>query len=130
MDKPKANNSNFTKEEKDKLIKKEIARLKKVYKDIDKDKLRTVQSLIAEAAFMTITLEDLRTTINREGTRSFYQNGEFQWGTKSSPEYDQYIKTVANHMKIIKQLTDLLPETPPKEVENDGFEAFVNSRTD
>ena len=128
-DKNKENNSNYTEIEKNKMIKKEILRLKKIYKGLTKDKLDTVLSLIEEAAFMTIALKDLRETVNREGTKSTYQNGEKQWGTKPSVEYDQYLKTIDKHMKAIKQLTDLLPNQVPKP-KSDGFDEFVAGRED
>lgn len=124
------NNSNYTEQEKDRMIKKELSKLKRIYKDLDKDKLDTVYSLMENVAFMTVALKDLRETVNREGTKSEYQNGENQWGTKPSVEYDQYLKTIDKHMKAIKQLTDLLPKEVEAVVENDGFADFINSRAD
>jgi len=122
-------NSNYMEEEKNKLVKKEITRLKRIFKDLEKDKLDTAVSLIKNAAFMSVTLEDLQQTINREGTVSEYQNGENQWGTKKSPEVEIYNTMIKNHMTIIKQLTDLLPKSEPKP-EDDGFDAFVGGRED
>lgn len=122
-------NSNYTEEEKNKLVKKEMLRLKRIFKDLEKDKLDTAISLIKNAAFMAVTLEDLQQTINREGTVSEYQNGENQWGTKKSPEVEIYNTMIKNHMTIIKQLTDLLPKDTPKS-EDDGFDAFVGGRED
>lgn len=123
------NTSNYTKEEKDKLIKKELSRLKRIFKDLEKDKMDTASSLIRNAAFMTITLTDLQETINREGATSFYQNGETQWGTKKSPEVEIYNTMIKNHMAIIKQLTDLLPKSAVK-LDDDGFDGFVSGRDD
>ena len=82
--------SNFSDEQKEKLIKAEIARLAKIFKQLSKDRLAAVKSLIEEAAFMSVTLLDLRKTINRDGVVSVYQNGENQWGTKKSPEIEVY----------------------------------------
>ncbi len=121
--------SNYTQEGKDALIKKEMARLKKIFKQMEKDKWDTILSLIKNAAFMAVTLEDLQETINREGAVSEYQNGENQWGTKKSPEVDIYNAMIKNHMAIIKQLTDLLSKDKPKSV-NDGFDDFISSRED
>lgn len=116
----------LTKEER---TKKEIRRLKRIYKDIDPDVKKATQSLVENAAFMAITLEDLQETINNEGVISEYQNGANQWGTKKSPEVEIYNTMIKNHMAIIRQLTDLLP----KEIEvaeEDVFDAFINNRTD
>lgn len=121
--------SNYTEVEKNKLIKKEILRLKRIFKDLEKDKWDTAISLIKNAAFMSVTLEDLQETINREGAVSEYQNGENQWGTKKSPEVEIYNTMIKNHMTIIKQLSDLLPKQAVKQ-DDDGFDSFVGGRED
>lgn len=90
--------------------KKEFTRLKKIFADIPKDKKDTVVSLIQNAAFMTITLEDLQNAINENGVLSEYQNGENQWGTKKSPEIEIYNTMIKNYSSIVRQLTDLLPD--------------------
>ncbi|HSH35483.1 P27 family phage terminase small subunit [Schnuerera sp.] len=115
---------------KDERIKKEMRRLKRIYKDMDPDVKKATQSLIENAAFMVVTLEDLQETINREGVISEYQNGANQWGTKKSPEVEIYNTMIKNHMSIIKQLTDLLPKETEVVEEDDGFADFINSRAD
>lgn len=60
---------------KDQKIKKEISRLKRVFRDLDKNKLQTVESLIRNAAFMAVSLEELQEIINEEGYTVEYQNG-------------------------------------------------------
>lgn len=49
---------------KDQKIKREINRLKRVFRDLDKNKLQTVESLIRNAAFMAVSLEELQEIIN------------------------------------------------------------------
>lgn len=90
---------------------KEIKRIKRLLKQVDKDRLATMQSLIKNAAFMSVTLDDLQDAMNENGVISEYQNGENQWGTKKSPEVEIYNTMIKNHMAIMKQLIDLLPET-------------------
>jgi hypothetical protein len=109
---------------KDERIKKEIKRLKKLYKNLSKDKLSAVTSLIQNAAFMSVTLEDLQKAINENGCISTYQNGENQWGTKKSPEADVYNTMIKNYSTIIKQLTDMLPKEEAKATE-DELLAFI-----
>lgn len=77
--------------------------------------LYTVISLIQNAAFMSITLEELQDTINENGCISEYQNGENQFGTKKSPEIDIHIAMTRNHAAIIKQLSDLVPPEKKKD---------------
>ena len=128
------NTSNYTKEEKEKLIKKEIARLRKKYKDIDKEKMDIINSLIQNAAFMSVTLSDLQKSINLKGPISQYQNGKNQWGFKKSPEIETYNTIVKSYMNITKQLTDLLPKDDPstsaKDKEADELPDFINRRDD
>jgi hypothetical protein len=91
-------------------IEKEIRRIKKLFKVLDKDILATLQSLVRNAAFMSVTLDDLQDAMNANGVISEYQNGENQWGTKKSPEVEIYNTMIKNHMAIMKQLVDILPE--------------------
>ncbi len=122
----KKTNKDISKEER---INKEIRRLKRIFKKMDDDTKKVTQSLVENAAFMAVTLEDLQETINREGVVSEYQNGANQWGTKKSPEVEVYNTMIKHYMSIVKQLTDLLPDAEVVEVD-DGFEDFVNSRAD
>ena len=115
--------------EKEELIKKEINRLKKIFKDISKDRKDSIVSLIDKAAFMSITLQELQNTMNKDGVICEYQNGANQWGTKKSPEVEVYNTMIKNYSTIIKQLTDLLPKDIPK-IEDDGFDDFVVNRDD
>ena len=109
---------NLTKEQK---IKKEISRLKKLYKDMPEQTMKKVISLIENAAFMEITLQDLQDDINKNGAVSEYQNGENQFGTKESPEASIYNKMIKNLMGAIKQLTDLTPQAPQEIKKEDKF---------
>ena len=108
MDMPEQT-SNFTDKEKQQMIAKEIKRLSKTCQDMSEDKTATADGLIKEAAFMSVTLLDLKTSINKQGCVSVYQNGANQWGTKKSPEVDVYNTMIKNYITIIKQLADLLP---------------------
>lgn len=110
-----------------KRIKTEKQKLTRQFSKVDPKKKKLVTSLIENAAFMIVTLEDLQEEINRIGPVSVYQNGENQWGTKKSPEVDVYNTMIKNHMAIMKQLTDLAP-VEDKNKDDDGFEAFTMDR--
>ena len=58
-----ATKKDLTKEEK---IKREFSRLKRIFKDLDKNKLQTVESLIKNAAFMAVSLEELQEITKRD----------------------------------------------------------------
>ena len=112
---------------KEERIKKEISRLNTIFRGLEKKTKKVAESLIKNAAFMTITLEDLQEKINTDGPVSEYQNGENQWGTKKSPEVEIYNTMIKNHSTIMKQLSDLLPKEAPKQ-EDDGFDDFVGAK--
>lgn len=96
-------------------IKREFSRLKRIFKDLDKNKLQTVESLIKNAAFMAVSLEELQEIINEEGYTVEYQNGANQSGTKQSDAVKTHIAMTKNHAAIIKQLCDLVPPEKKKE---------------
>ena len=97
-----ATKKDLTKEEK---IKREFSRLKRIFKDLDKNKLQT----------MAVSLEELQEIINEEGYTVEYQNGANQSGTKQSDAVKTHIAMTKNHAAIIKQLCDLVPPEKKKE---------------
>lgn len=110
--------------DKEKRIKREMTRLNSLLKNLDAKKKKAVASLIKNAAFMAVTLEDLQEEINLNGVTEKYQNGANQHGIKKSSAVEVYNTMIKNHLQVMKQLTDLLPnEGPP--IEDDGFDAFV-----
>ncbi|RUS47555.1 hypothetical protein ELR57_07100 [Cohnella sp. AR92] len=115
-------------DEKAKRINAEKAKIKRQFAKLETRSKKIAESLIDNAAFMVVTLQDLQETINKEGAVSTYQNGENQWGTKKSPEVEIYNAMIKNHMAIMKQLTDLLPIEKKAGPEEDGFDEFVYSR--
>ena len=109
--------------EKNKTIKKEANRLKKLFKDLEENKKKLAKSLIENAAFMSITLEDLKKDIVKYGVKETYVNGKDQYGFKESIESKTYNTMIKNYMNIIKQLNDMMPEQK-KINEGDEFEKF------
>ena len=117
--------------EKQDRIKKEINRLKRLFSKIDANKKKLVFATIEDVAFMTVTMQDLRENIVRTGTTVTYKNGENQYGTKQSPDAQLYLQMSQKQTAAMKILVDCLPKTERPAVEkNDGFEEFINTRTD
>ena len=79
-------------EDKEKRIKKEITRLKKIL-GTDSPKVSACEHLIRNAAFMSVSLEDLQADINANGWTEKYQNGANQFGVKRSAAFDCYTST-------------------------------------
>ena len=89
--------------------KREEARLKRIFRDLDKNKLQTVSKLIKSVAFMAVSLEDLEEKISDAGYTSKYKNGENQTGIKKSPEVELHLAMTKNYLAAIKQLIDITP---------------------
>jgi hypothetical protein len=111
-------------------IKKEVSRLRRLFSKIDKNKKSLVFTTIDDIAFMTITMQDLREQIIREGTTAKYKNGENQWGTKQSPDAQLYLQLSQKQTQAMKILIDCLPKTDKPVEKDDGFDKFVSERSD
>lgn len=109
--------------EKNKKIKKETNRLKKLFKEIPENRKKLAQRSIENAAFMSVTLEDLMKHMKIYGVKEEYMNGKNQFGFKESVESKTYNNMIKNYTNIIKQLNDLLPEEK-KIDEDDEFKKF------
>lgn len=95
--------------DKERKIRKETKRLKSVFKDLEPNKLKTVDALIVRAAFITVTLQDLEDQLNAEGWIEEYKNGRNQCGLKKSAAAEVHISLTKNLNAIMKQLLDLVP---------------------
>jgi hypothetical protein len=116
---------------KDERIKKEVRRLNRIYKDIAKDNKAIIDGLIQRAAYMRITLEDWEKDIMENGCiEMFTQSEKTDPYERERPVARLYNTMNKNYQSIIKQLTDLIPKEVKVVDEDDGFEDFINSRTD
>lgn len=118
---------------KTKEIKKEESRLKRLFKEIDENKKKLVYATIADVAFLTVTMKDLRENIIRTGTTVRYKNGENQYGTKQSPDAQLYLQMSQKLTQAMKILTECMPKPAPKETvkgNEDDFVNFVRNRED
>lgn len=103
-------------------IRKENARLLKLYATLPANKLEIVTPLIQNAAFLKVTLEDLQTEINSQGCVDTYQNGTAQSGKKASAEISAYNTSLKNYTTIIEKLDKMLPPEQKKS----KLDAFTN----
>ena len=103
-------------------IRKENARLLKLYATLPANKLEIVTPLIQNAAFLKVTLEDLQTEINSQGCVDTYQNGTAQSGKKASAEISAYNTSLKNYTTIIEKLDKMLPPEHKKS----KLDAFTN----
>ncbi|QKE71868.1 hypothetical protein HPK19_03195 [Arthrobacter citreus] len=115
---------------KDERVKKEIQRLKRIYKDLPKDTLNVVDGLIVEAADLRIRLEDIRQDLDENGyDEMFSQSPTQEPYERERPVARRYISMNKNYQSIMKQLGDYIPKkTVESKEKDDGFESFVMDR--
>lgn len=109
--------------EKEDKIRKEINRIKKLYKDFNKDKARVLEGLIKEAAFMKVELEELRNDLLITGLTELFVQGE-QCFNRERPESKLYTSFIQRYSQVMKQLIEMLPAEEKKEEET-NLEKFV-----
>ncbi|ADL52154.1 hypothetical protein [Clostridium cellulovorans] len=109
--------------EREKKIKQETNRVKKLYKDFEKDKAKVLEGLINEAAFMKISLEELRSDLIKKGLTELFEQGE-QSFNRERPEVKIYTSFMQRYSGVMKQLIDLLPPEIKKE-EADQLMDFI-----
>lgn len=115
--------------EKQKRIEKEEKRLRRLFVKIDENKKKLVFTTIADVAFMTITMQDLRENIIRDGTTVEYKNGENQYGTKQSPDAQLYLQMSQKLTAATKILIDCMPKTERNtERSTDDFDDFLQEK--
>lgn len=109
--------------EREKKIKQEVNRIKKLYKDFEKDKAKVLEGLINQAAFLKITLEDLKEDLLKNGLIELFEQGE-QCFNRERPECKIYSTFMQRYSNTMKQLVDLLPVEVKKE-EEDSLTKFI-----
>lgn len=109
--------------EKEKKIKQEINRIKKLYKDFPKDKSKVLEGLINEVSFIRISLEEIRQDLIKNGLTELFEQGE-QSFNRERPEVKIYSNFMKLYSSAMKQLIDLLPPEI-KKVEEDALMNFV-----
>lgn len=114
--------------EKQKRVKKEVTRLRKLFKEIAENKKKLVMALIDDVAFLTISMQDLRNNIIREGTTVEYKNGENQYGTKQSPDAQLYLAMSQKQAQAMKILLDCMPKNEKTAVQDDEFVEFLRGK--
>lgn len=106
---------------KDKKIKKEYAKLKKIFQNVPENQRKVIDNLMQNAAFMAVSLAELQNEINANGYTDTYQNGAEQYGTKQSENVKIHLAMQKNYTAVINKLLELLPE---EQRQNSRLDAF------
>ena len=109
-----------------KRITSEYNRISAALASVPQDRLTAAEKLMREAAYMTEIIADARDEIDANGIIETYQNGENQFGKKKSPAVEIYDRAVNSYAKIIKQLTDLMPDRSAAQEAGAALKAFLD----
>lgn len=104
----------------------EYRRISKALDSIPEDKRTVAKKLMEEAAYLTQIIADSREEIDKKGIIETYQNGANQSGRKKNPAVEIYDRAVNSYSKIIKQLTDMLPDTVTAQSVGATLRAFID----
>lgn len=112
--------------EKEKKVKAELRKYKRIFKEVDEKKKKVAEGLFEEAAFMKVTLRELKERIDAEGVIDEMQQGDYSI-LREHPAVKVYNTMIQRFLATSKQMTDLLPKDVAKKVE-DGFDDFIKDR--
>lgn len=105
----------------DTLVKKEKNRLNRLFKDVPKNKLKTAEGLIIQAARLRILLDEMWIDITENGDVELFRQSEKQEPyERERPIAKLYNSRDQSYQRIIKQLTDLIPDEKITGNEDDG----------
>lgn len=114
----------YTEEEKQKQIKKEITKLRRLFKNLPKDKQKAAEGLLQEAAFMKATLEETRHIIDQEGILEHFEQGAQKF-LREHPATKVYNTMINRYATVCKQLFDMVPDPEAGKQAEDELMAFV-----
>lgn len=108
---------------KEKLVKKERTRLQKLYQNIPENQKKLVEGLIIQAARLRVLLDEMWIDISENGDYELFSQSEKQEPyERERPVAKLYNSRNDSYYRIIKQLSDILPEgeCDPKDSPADG----------
>ena len=95
-------------QERERRTKQELAKLRKLFRQIPDDRRQVVDGLIREAAWMRVTLEETRAVVDREGVVSQFVQGRQRFA-REHPAAKLYAALINRYVLVVKSLLDLLP---------------------
>ena len=110
--------------DKEKRIKKEILRLKKIYKNVSKEKLQRIMELINRASFLLIMAQDMEAEIVILEDFNITTINASQSFTKPNPLFKEYRETIKSYQSVLKQLNDLTKDEVNEEPK-DPLDTFL-----
>ena len=93
------------KDVKEQRINDEYAKLRKTLKNVTPDKIQMAEGLIGNAAFMSVTLDELKDEINSRGALTTYNKNLVE-----NPATKSYNTMINRYSAVMAQLLNLLPK--------------------
>ena len=90
--------------------KKEQNRIKKIYKNLPKERLEIAKKLIERAAYMLVSLEEMEAKISEDGLVVTMPQGSYEI-ERAHPLLQPYNAMVKNYNATIKQLNEMSPNS-------------------
>lgn len=90
--------------------KKEQNRIKKIYKNLPKERLEIAKKLIERAAYMLVSLEEMEAKISEDGLVVVMPQGSYEI-ERAHPLLQPYNAMVKNYNATIKQLNEMSPNS-------------------
>lgn len=113
-------------EERERLVKKEKIRLQKLYKDIPENQKRLTEGLIIQAARLRILLDEMWVDITEYGDYDLFSQSDKQEPyERERPIAKMYNSRNDSYCRILKQLSDILPEEKPDPSDKPGESDLV-----
>lgn len=114
---------------KDKLVKKELNRLKRIYGELADEKDSPLPGLIARAAFYRVALQELEADLKQNGYTEKFSQGDQEPYDRKRPIAEIYNAYSGTYLKIIRQLHDMRPKDDEnKNSAPDPFDEWRESR--
>ena len=116
--------------EREKKIKLEVNKLKRMYRntpiDVQRDLKKNLEGLIQDAAFIRITSDDVREDILTKGTSEKFVQGSQEFD-RERPAVKTYLSLTKQYAAIMKQLIDLLPKEQQEEKKSELLDFMKTS---
>lgn len=110
-------------------INREVKRIKDIYAELGIEVTEMLDGIIARAAYMRVSLEDYEKDIDEKGYVELFSQSEKQEPYERERPVARLYNTMAkNYMQIMRQLADLLPKNDNKDIDDDGFDRFIQRR--
>lgn len=113
----------------EKRMKKEISKLKKIYKRSDKKHMAKIEELINRASFLLIVSQDIEEELKNNNQYMITTINASQTFKKPNPLLKEHRDTIKSYQAVIKQLDEMSDEkNSPSSEPNipDELEAFLS----